>query len=170
MSTNKKNKKSKFVYEANHIDKILYVDVESMKRASQIDNPEFTELTRVREALHGYKLQTKVFPKKDKQTYDGLRIPVMQAFIIQYEATPEKAASALRELNKKKAEGLLRGATYGVVKSWFIKEYGDVYNGSALSKRDSKRDALIKELLCKVDPALINPAAEIQKEGCACNG
>ena len=163
MNTNGKSRKSKFIYEADHVHHTIYVDVESMKRAGQIDNPEFTELTKIRKALSGYKLETKEFPKKNKQTYDGLRIPVMQAFIIQYEATPEKAASALRELNKKKAEGLLRGATYGVVKSWFIKEYGDVYNGSALSKKDGKRDALIKELLCKVDPALIDPTAEIEK-------
>lgn len=159
----KNEKKCTFVYEADHIKRIVYVDVESMERAGQIDNPEFAELVRVREALPGYTLETIEFPKKDKQTYVGLRIEVMQAFIIQYEDTPEKVTNALKDLNKKKAEGLLRGATYGVVKSWFIKEYGDAYNGSALSKKDSKRDALIKELLGKVDPALIDPAVEIEK-------
>ena len=170
MNTNEKSRKSKFIYEADHVDSIIYVDVESMKRASQIDNPEFTELTKIREALPGYKLETKEFPKKNKQTYGGLKITVMQAFIIQYEDTPEKVASVLKELNKKKAEGLLRGATYGVVKSWFIDKYGEVYNGSALSKKDGKRDALIKELLGKVDPALINPTAENSLEGDICNG
>lgn len=160
----KNEKKCTFVYEADHIKRIIYIDVESMERAGQIDNPEFAELVRVREALPGYELKTKEFPKKNKQTYGGLKIEVMQAFIIQYEDTPEKAASALRELNKKKADGLLRGATYGVVKSWFIKKYGNVYKGSALSKKDSKRDALIKELLGKVDPALIDPVAEIEKK------
>ena len=167
MNTNEKNRKSKFIYEANHINSTIYVDVESMKRAGQIDNPEFAELTKIREALPGYKLETKEFPKKNKQTYDGLKIPVMQAFIIHYEATPEKAASALRELNKKKAEGLLRGATYGVVNSWFLGKYGDAYNNSALSKTDGKRDALIKELLATVDERIINPITEIQKEGVA---
>ena len=156
-------KKSTFVYEADHLNRIIYIDVDSLKRAGQINSPEFADFTAVTNALPSYTIQTKVFPKRNKQTYAGLKIDVMQAFIIQYEATPEKAASALRELNKKKADGLLRGATYGVVKSWFIKEYGDVYNGSALSKKDGKRDALIKELLGKVDHALIDPTAEIEK-------
>lgn len=164
MSTNVKNRKCKFDYDADHIGKIIYVDIESMERAGQIDNPEFAELVRVRDALPGYKLETREFPKKNKNTYAGLKIAVMQAFIIQYEDTPEKVTNALKELNKKKAEGLLRGATYGVAKSWFIKNYGNVYNGSALSKKDGKRDALIKELLSKVDPALIDPAEEVGKE------
>lgn len=165
-STSKVN----FVYEADHIDRILYVDVDSMKRAGQITNPEFQKLTEVMNALPGYKLDTKEFPKKSKRTYDGLTIKVMQAFIIQYEATPEKVAECLKELNKKKAEGLLKGATYGVVKSWFLDKYSKVFNSSALSKKDGKRDALIKELLATVDDSIINPPIVTKQEGVVSNG
>ena len=49
------------------------------------------ELTKVREILSGYKLEIKKFPKKEKRTYGGLTIAVMQAFIIQCEDTIEKA-------------------------------------------------------------------------------
>lgn len=159
-STSKVN----FVYEADHIDRVLYVDVDSMKRAGQITNPEFQKLTEVMNALPGYKLETKEFPRKKKRTYDGLTIKVMQAFIIQYESTPEKMTECLKELNKKKAEGLLKGATYGVVKSWFLDK---LFTNSAMSQKDSKRDALINELLAKVDSSLIDPAAEAYEKGVA---
>lgn len=163
-------KKYSFIYEADHIKKIIYVDEESMKRASQISNPEFAELMKVRETLPDYELDIKKFPKKEKRTYAGLTIAVMQAFIIQCEDNIEKAESALRELNKEKAEGLLKGSAYGGAKSWFLDNYGKEYNSSAMSKKDSKRDALIAELIGKVDPSLIDPSAKIQKEGCVCNG
>lgn len=162
--------KANFVYEADHLNSIIYIDVDSLKRAGQITNPEFAEFTAVKNALSGYTIQAKEFPKKDKRTYGGLSIKVMQAFIIQYEDSIEKAEASLRELNKAKAEGLLKGAAYSTVKSWFLKKYSKVYNASALSKKDGKRDALIKELLAKVDKSIINPAVEIQKEGVACNG
>ena len=162
-STSKVN----FVYEADHIARILYVDVKSMERAGQITSPEFAEFQKVTAALPGYELKLKEFPKKNKRTYDGLTIKVMQAFIIQYESTPEKAEKRLKELNDKKAEGLLKGATYGVVKSWFLDEYGKVFNSSALSKKDGKRDTLIKELLATVNSSLIDPAAEADKKGVA---
>lgn len=157
-STSKVN----FVYEADHIARILYVDVKSMELAGQITSPEFAEFQKVTAILPDYKLELKVFPKKDKRTYDGLTIKVMQAFIIQYEATPEKIAECLKEFNQKRAEGLLKGATYGVVKSWFLGKYDKAFNNSALSKKDGKRDALIKELLATVDSSLIDPFARVQ--------
>lgn len=164
------NKKCAFIYEADHINKIIYVDEESMKRAGQISNPEFAELMKVRGTLPGYTLEIKKFPKKEKRTYAGLTIAVMQAFIIQCEDTIEKAESAIRELNKEKAEGLLKGSAYGGAKSWFLDNYGKEYNSSAMSKKDGKRDALIAELIGKVDPSLIDPAKRNQKEGCVSNG
>ena len=162
-STSKVN----FVYEADHVKRILYVDTYSMKLAGQITSPEFAEFIKVKAVLPNYKIETKEFPKKNKRTYDGLTIKVMQAFIIQHEDTPEKAEKRLKELNDKKAEGLLKGATYGVVKSWFLDEYGKVFNSSALSKKDGKRDALIKELLTTVNSSLIDPAAEADEKGVA---
>ena len=165
-STSKVN----LLYEADHIERILYVDVDSMKLAGQITNPEFEEFQKVTAKLPGYELQLKKFPKKSKRTYDGLTIKVMQAFIIQYEATPDKVTECLKELNKKKAEGLLKGATYGVVKSWFLDKYGKVFTNSAMSQKDSKRDALIKELLATVDEKIINPPIAAKKEGVVSNG
>jgi hypothetical protein len=159
------NTKANFVYEADHINCILYVDVDSMKRAGQITSPEFAAFMKVKNALPGYKLETKEFPQKNKRTYGGLSIKVMQAFIIQHEETIDEAKESLKELNKAKAEGLLNGAAYSAAKSWFLKKYSNVYNTSALSKKDGKRDALIKELLEKVDPTLIDPAAKADAKG-----
>jgi hypothetical protein len=164
------NTKANFVYEADHINCILYVDVDSMKRAGQITSPEFAEFMKVKNALPGYKLETKEFPKKNKRTYGGLSIKVMQAFIIQHEETIDEAKESLKELNKAKAEGLLKGAAYSAAKSWFLKKYSNVYNTSALSKKDGKRDALINELLASVDEEIINPPVKMLKEGVVCNG
>ena len=150
-------KKYSFMYEADHINKIIYVDEVSMKRAGQISNPEFAELMKVRETLPGYKLETKKFPKKEKRTYAGLKIAVMQAFI-------EKAESEIRKLNQAKAEGLLKGSAYGGAKKWFLKNYGKAYNSSAMSKKDGKRTALIHELLGKVNPDLVDLSDVDEKE------
>lgn len=158
------NKKCSFIYEADHINKIIYVDEESMKRAGQISNPEFAELMKVRETLHGYELETKKFPKKEKRTYAGLKIAVMQAFIIQCEDTIEKAESAIIQLNNATAEGLLKGSAYGGAKKWFLKNYGKAYNSSAMSKKDGKRTALINELLGKVNPDLVDLSDTDKKE------
>lgn len=157
-------KKYSFIYEADHINKIIHVDEESMKRAGQISNPEFAELMKVREALPGYELKTKKFPKKEKRTYAGLKIAVMQAFIIQCEDTIEKAEAAIIQLNNATAEGLLKGSAYGGAKKWFLKNYGKAYNSSAMSKKDGKRTALINELLGKVNPDLVDLSEEDEKE------
>lgn len=157
-------KKYSFIYEADHINKIIHVDEESMKRAGQISNPEFAELMKVREALPGYELETKKFPKKEKRTYAGLKIAVMQAFIIQCEDTIEKAEAAIIQLNNATAEGLLKGSAYGGAKKWFLKNYGKAYNSSAMSKKDGKRTALINELLGKVNPDLVDLSEEDEKE------
>lgn len=157
-------KKYSFIYEADHINKIIHVDEESMKRAGQISNPEFAELMKVRETLPGYELETKKFPKKEKRTYAGLKIAVMQAFIIQCEDTIEKAEAAIIQLNNATAEGLLKGSAYGGAKKWFLKNYGKAYNSSAMSKKDGKRTALINELLGKVNPDLVDLSEEDEKE------
>lgn len=162
--------KAKFVYEADHIKSIIYVDVESMKKAGQISSPEFALFMEVKNTLPGYTIETKEFPKKNKRTYSGLTIDVMQAFIIQHEDNTQKRETALKELNKAKAEGLLKGAAYSAAKKWFLINYGKAYNGSNMSKKDSKRDALVKELLAKVDDSIITPTVENQKEGGASNG
>ncbi len=157
-------KKYSFIYEADHINKIIYVDEVSMKRAGQISNPEFVELMKVRETLPGYELETKKFPKKEKRTYAGLKIAVMQAFIIQTVESIEKAESEIRKLNQAKAEGLLKGSAYGGAKKWFLKNYGKAYNSSTMSKKDGKRTSLINELLGKVNPELVDLSEADEKE------
>ena len=154
-------------YEVARLERVVYVDPEFVKKAGQLDTDESKLFDRLLEKYPTFMFEEKKLNESNKQTYKGLRIEVMQAFIIQYEETPQKRETALRELNKKKAEGLLLGATYGVVKSWFLENYGKVYNGSAMSKKDGKRDVLIKELLATVDPALIITTAEADEKGVA---
>ena len=46
-------KKCNFVYEADHVNNIIYVDVDSMKRAGQIDAPEYTKFLDIKDKLPG---------------------------------------------------------------------------------------------------------------------
>lgn len=62
-------KKYNFVYEADHVHNTIYVDVDSMKRAGQIDAPEYKRFLEIKAELPGYAIQTKVFDKKEKCTY-----------------------------------------------------------------------------------------------------
>ena len=52
-------KKVNFVYSADHINSVVYVDVESMKRAGQITSPEYAEYKKIKAALPDYKFETK---------------------------------------------------------------------------------------------------------------
>ena len=157
-------------YFVDQLEGVVYVDPAFLKAAGQIDTAECTLFETLRKKYPEFRFEKKELNKSSKQTYGGLSIRVMQAFIIQYEDTPEKVNEALKALNKKKAEGLLKGATYGVVKSWFLDKYGKVYNNSELAQKDSKRDALIKELLAKVDKKAIDNSDEKEQKGEKENG
>ena len=138
----------KFAFTYNHITKkIVGTDVAFAKAGIPGSALEKELLARM-EGQPTYTFAVLETEKKPaKQTYKGLRIEVMQAFIIQHEETPEKYNAKLKELNKAMAEGLVKGAKYSAAKSWFLKHYGEVFNGSALSKKEGKQEELIKNLL-----------------------
>ncbi len=156
------NKNCKFVYEADHISKKIYVDTESMKRAGQIDAPEFAKLNEVITALPGYTLEAKDFPKTKKRTYGGLTIRVMQAFIIQQEETKAKAEPKLRQLKAEWLRGNLKGSGYGCAKSWFLREYGEAYKKYDLPKSKNMREKFINDQLKIVDAVYIDPKAAME--------
>lgn len=153
-------KKCVFVYEANHIEGVVYVDVDSMKRAGRIDSPEFAEYLNIKAKLPTYKFEIKEFPKPNKNSYPGLSIRVMQAFIIQYEKNEQERKNALIELNQERVKGLLVNASYSKTKSWFLKKYGKAYKSSGLSKKEGKREELISNLLSSVDSELLGNSNE----------
>ena len=134
-------------YFVNLIDRIVEVDKKFIEKAGQLDTEENALYDRLLGKYPSFKFEVKDLNKSNKQTYKGLRIEVMQAFIIQHEETPEKYNPQLKELNKAMAEGLMKDAKYSVAKSWFLKHYGEVFNGSALSKKEGKQEELIKNLL-----------------------
>lgn len=155
-------------YFVNLIERVVEVDKKFVEKAGQLDTEENALYDRLLEKYPSFKFEVKDLNKSNKQTYKGLRIEVMQAFIIQHEETPEKYNPQLKELNKAIAEGLVKDAKYGVAKSWFVENYGKAYNGSTLSKKEGKRETLINELLSKADPNLIAPITKA--EGVVSNG
>ena len=134
-------------YFVNLIERVVEVDKKFIEKAGQLDTEENALYDRLLEKYPSFKFEIKDLNKSTKQTYKGLRIEVMQAFIIQYEETPEKYTPQLKELNKEMAEGLVKGAKYSAAKSWFLKHYGEVFNGSALSKKEGKQEEFIRNLL-----------------------
>ena len=155
-------------YFVNLIERVVEVDKKFIEKAGQLDTEENALYDRLLEKYPSFKFEVKDLNKSNKQTYKGLRIEVMQAFIIQHEETPEKYNPQLKELNKAIAEGLVKDAKYGVAKSWFVENYGKAYNSSTLSKKEGKREALINELLSKADKNLIAPIKKA--EGVVSNG
>ena len=134
-------------YFVARLERVVYVDPMFVKMAGQLDTDESKLYDRLLEKYPTFTFEVKELNKSNKQTYKGLRIEVMQAFIIQHEETPDKYNPQLKELNKAMAEGLVKGAKYSAAKSWFLKHYGKVFNGSALSKKEGKQDELIKNLI-----------------------
>ena len=134
-------------YFVARLERVVYVDPMFVKMAGQLDTYESKLYDRLLEKYPTFTFEVKELNKSNKQTYKGLRIEVMQAFIIQHEETPDKYNPQLKELNKAMAEGLVKGAKYSAAKSWFLKHYGKVFNGSALSKKEGKQDELIKNLI-----------------------
>ena len=149
-------------YFVARMERVVYVDPMFVKKAGQLDTEECELYDRLLEKYPDFKFEVKKLNESNKQTYKGLTIKVMQAIIIQHEETPDKYEPKLKELNKKLADGLARNATYSVAKSWFLDNYGEVYTGSALSKKEGKREALINELLSKVDKSIIAPASKVK--------
>lgn len=148
-------KKCNFVYEADHVSNTIYVDVDSMKRAGQIDAPEYKRFLEIKAELSGYSIQTKVFEKKEKCTYKGLRFDVMQAFIIYHEKDEATRNTRLKELLDKIIEGASSGSSIAPAKHWFIENYKNEYKESPLSKLTSKRESLIEKFLKDVPSELI---------------
>lgn len=155
-------------YSVELLEHIVYVDPAFIKKAGILDTEESELYDRLLAKYPSFKFEVKDLNKSNKQTYKGLRIEVMQAFIIQHEETPEKYNPKLAELNKEIAKGLVKDAKYGVAKSWFVENYGKAYNSSTLSKKEGKREALINELLSKADKNLIAPIKKA--EGVVSNG
>ena len=146
-ATSQKGNVMKQNYFVARLERVVYVDPMFVKMAGQLDTEESKLFDRLLEKYPTFKFEEKKLNETNKQNYKGLRIEVMQAFIIQHEETPEKYNPQLKELNKAMAEGLVKGAKYSAAKSWFLKHYGEVFNGSALSKKEGKQDELIKNLL-----------------------
>lgn len=148
-------KKCNFIYEADHVNNTIYVDVDSMKRAGQIDAPEYERFLAIKAKLPGYTIATKVFEKKEKCCYKGLRFDVMQAFIIYFEKDETIRNSRLKELLEKIIDGTSSGSPIGPSKSWFLEHYKKEYKDSPLSKLTAKREALVEKLLKDVPSELI---------------
>lgn len=132
-------------YEIDILNEKVYVDPTFVKKANNIQAHEFKEFMELKTTLPGFKFEEKKL-NVEKNTYKGLKIEVMEAFILFYEEG-ESQTKALAEFRKVVAEGTLKDNKSSFVKSWFLSKYKDEYNKSSFAqKSESKKAQAIKEL------------------------
>ena len=142
-------------YEIDMMNGKVYIDPAFATKAGQLGSPEFAKFMELKTSLPGFTFEEKKL-NADKNTYKGLKIEVMEAFIMFYEKGEQKEA-ALREFYSVVAEGDLKGRKSPFVKSWFISKYKEPYNKSSFAqKKESKQEEVIKS---------IRTAAAAQTEG-----
>lgn len=123
----------------------VYVDPTFVKKASKLGSAEFNEFMELKATLPGFIFEEKKL-NAEKNTYKGLKIEVMEAFILFYEEG-ESQTKALAEFRKVVAEGTLKENKSSFVKSWFLSKYKEPYNKSSFAqKSESKKAQAIKEL------------------------
>ena len=99
----------------------------------------------LKRTLPGFDFEEKKL-NSDKNTYKGLTIDVMEAFILYYEQG-EKKAEALKEFNEILAASVFKNNKSSFIKSWFLSKYKEPYNQSSFAqKSESKKEKAIKEL------------------------
>lgn len=155
------SKKCCLKYEADHIEKVIYIDPKSLKKAGLIENPEFKAYMDLVATLPGYKVEPKKF-ETNKQTYAGLDFNTMRAIIILNTQDIGECEKALAEFDTQQAVAAIMGASYGITKKWFLDNYGKFYNDDFKEKK-SKRQSYIDKIISDYEQKKSANAASIEQ-------
>ena len=112
-------------YVVDIVNSKVYVDPTFIKKASKLGTAEFKEFTELRASLPGFAFEKKNL-NADKNTYKGLKIEVMEAFIMFYEEGEEQK-KALEEFKAILAESIFKKNKSSFVRSWFLHKYKNQY-------------------------------------------
>lgn len=122
-------------YEVSILEGKIYVDPEFVKKAGQLDSPEFSEYMRLKRELPGFPFEEKNLNVSSRFTYSKLSYDAMKDFINFYESDERKPA-ALAEFNRVRAESAFKKAPYSFVKSWFVRNYKEAYRKSSFAEKE----------------------------------
>ena len=132
-------------YEIDIMNEKVYVDPTFVKKSSNLNTAEFKQFMDLRRTLPGFTFEEKKL-NPDKNTYKGLTIDVMEAFILYYESDKNKPES-LKEFKEILAASVFKKNRSSFVKSWFLSKYKEPYNKSSFAQKyESKKAQAIKEL------------------------
>ncbi len=155
------SKKCCLKYEADHIEKVIYIDPKSLKKAGLIENPEFKAYMDLVATLPGYKVEPKKFETK-KQTYAGLDFNTMRAIIILNTPDNGEREKALAEFDAQQALAAIMGASYGITKKWFLKKYAKFYTND-FEVNGTKRQSYIDKIISDYEQKKTANAASIEQ-------
>ena len=126
-----------FTYD--HINKrIVGTDI-NFSKAGIDDSVQYKALMAAMARHPDYSLFPITTPKKEKQTYKGLTLPLMESYLAIYEG--ELADEARSKFAEMKAKHKNKELAFGPIKSWFL----DLFPGFNVEK--AKREIQAKKLV-----------------------
>ena len=126
--TMKKNER----YHIYHQGKAIYFRKSFLEATGNMKNPEYQELMELQAKHPDFKLLTWNIakPEKKKETYKGLTIEQMDAFLQwKYKGKKEEYDTVKAEFDgiKNFCDGFHKASSSGTLKSWFLGQYKDEY-------------------------------------------
>lgn len=123
-------------YELRHADRAIIVSDKFAKSAGKMGSVEYTQFIHLRMDYPDYTVrQRKNKNAKPHQTYARLNYDKMEALISEW--TGSQSAEA-EEFLKVKAQAHLYAGSYGIVKKWFLENYGERYKAHIVSETDEQ--------------------------------
>ncbi len=121
--------KKQNLYTINAEEKTIVLTKKFDKAARVYGTPEFRLLTKILEARPDYEVVVRTIDKaKSKNTYSDLTIDKMSDFIANVSKDSRPVEERLKEFDETLAKAKCHAGWYGIVKGWFVRNYGEEYN------------------------------------------
>ena len=118
----------KYGYSIDHAKQAIIITREFAKRAANITNREYRELTSFHRDFPDYTIERRKAEvnKSTKQTYKGLSLAEMENYITEQDKTQGNGSKGMEAFKAIKAYYTPKGSekpSYPKVKAWFLKTY-----------------------------------------------
>ena len=134
----KKNVCAATYFTYNHIEKTIIGSTMNFKKSGDSRNPQYNALMEAMAAHPNYKLSP-VAPTKEKQSYKGLTLPLMDDYLnLVYNG--EMADVARSKFAEMKGKAEKKEMAFATIKSWYL----DMFPGFNVEK--AKREIKAKKL------------------------
>ena len=118
INNNSNNTRSAIYFTYDHFNKKIVGSELNFKKSGNPNNPQYAALMEAMAAHPNYELSA-VAPKKEKQTYEGLTLTLMEEYLnLVYE--DELADVAREKFAEMKAKKLNKKLAFATIKSWFL--------------------------------------------------